>query len=94
MRRRRAIRSCRSPNTKEQIVDTVADTLVEIRVSDKDSMDHCLNAAVERMIEVALQGPKHGIRVTRLGAGHFTVGLSDAVPFGRTEQRDAWNRSC
>jgi len=56
-------------------------------------MDDCLNAAVDRMIEVALRGPRQGILVTRLGAGHFTVGLSDAVPFGRTEQSDAWNRS-
>jgi hypothetical protein len=74
-------------------VDTATDTVIEVRVPDKACTDDCLNAAVDRMIEVALRERRHGIRVTRLGAGHFTVGLSDAVPFGRTEQCDAWNRS-
>nr|CAR47881.1 hypothetical protein [Arthrobacter sp. PY22] len=74
-------------------MDTAADIVIEVRVSDKASTDDCLNAAVDRMIEVALRGCRRGILVTRLGAGHFTVGLSDEVPFGRTEQCDAWNRS-
>jgi len=73
-------------------VDTATDTLVEVKVSDKASTDDCLNAVVGRIIEVALRGRRRGIRATRLGAGHFTVGLSDEVPFGRTEQCDAWNR--
>ena len=74
-------------------MDTAADTVIEVRVVNGASMDECLNAAVDRMIEVALQGCRRGIRVTRLGAGHFTVGLSDAVPFGRTEECDEWDRS-
>jgi len=74
-------------------VGTRPDTVIEVRVSAKASTDDCLNAAVDRMIEAALQGRRCGIRVTRLGAGHFTVGLSDEVPFGCTEECDAWNRS-
>lgn len=77
----------------EQVVDTRADTVIEVRVSDKASTDDRLNAAVDMMIEVSLRGPKRGVRVTRLGAGRYTVGLSDAVPFGRTEEHEAWDRS-
>lgn len=76
-----------------EAVDTRADTVIEVRASDKASTNDCLNAAVDRMIEVAMRGYRRGILVTRLGARHFTVGLSDAVPFGRTEQCDAWDRS-
>jgi hypothetical protein len=65
-----------------------ADTLVEVTVDDRAALDDCLNAAVNRIIEVALRHGRHGILVTRLRDGHFTVGLSDAVPFGYTEQRD------
>jgi|GEM_PF-1488830 len=78
---------------KGQALDTNADTIIEVRVHGRDSTDDCINAAVDRMIEVALRGRRRGILVTRLGAGHFTVGLSEAVPFGRTEQLDEWNRS-
>jgi hypothetical protein len=74
-------------------VDTRADTVIEVKIRDKAFQDDCLNAAVDRMIEVARQGRRHGILVTRLGAGHFTVGFSDTVLFGRTEQLDAWNKS-
>ncbi|GAA3704339.1 hypothetical protein GCM10023081_45790 [Arthrobacter ginkgonis] len=72
---------------------TAADTVIEVRVGSRVAMDDCLNDAVARMIEVALRGCRRGIRVTRLGTGHFTVGLSEEVPFGRTEECDAWDRS-
>ncbi|MFD1210455.1 hypothetical protein ACFQ36_00155 [Arthrobacter sp. GCM10027362] len=74
-------------------MNTKAETLVELRVADRAAMDRSLNAAVDRMIGIALRGGRHGILVTRLGDGHFTVGLSDAVPFGYTEQLDHRHRS-
>ncbi|NKX56668.1 hypothetical protein [Arthrobacter mobilis] len=74
-------------------MNTETDTVVEVKVRDRFMMDRCLDAAVDRMIDVALLGRSHGILVTRLGHGHFTVGLSDAVPFGCTEQLDARTRS-
>lgn len=58
---------------------------IEIKISDRASMDSALNAAVDRMIEVALRQGTQGILVTRLGDGRFIVCLSDAVPFGLTE---------
>lgn len=61
---------------------------IEIKVSDRASMDRSITAAVDRMIESAKQQRTHGILVTRLGDGHFTVGFSKAVPFGYTDQLD------
>jgi hypothetical protein len=61
---------------------------IEIKVRDRASMDRCITAAVDRMIERARRQGTHGILVTRHGDGHFVVGLSNAVPFGYTEQLD------
>lgn len=61
---------------------------LDITVPDRASMDHCLNAAVETVMEAALRHRTHGILVTRHGDRHFTVGLSAAVPFGYTEEHD------
>lgn len=61
---------------------------IEVKVYDRASMDHCITAAVDRMIESARRQRTHGVLVTRLGDGHFVIGLSNAVPFGFTEQLD------
>ena len=61
---------------------------LEFKVRDRSSMDRCITAAVDRMIESARRQRTHGILVTRLGDGHFVVGLSNAVPFGYTDQLD------
>jgi hypothetical protein len=61
---------------------------IEIKVRDRASMDHYINAAVDRMVEGARRQPTHGILVTRLGDGHFVVGLSITVPMGYTHQLD------
>lgn len=62
---------------------------IEIKVHDSASMDRCITAAVHRMIESAKRQRTHGILVTRLGDGHFVVGLSKAVTFGYTDQLDS-----
>jgi hypothetical protein len=62
---------------------------IEIKVHDKATMDRCITAAVERMIESARRQRTLGILVTRLGDGHFVVGLSNAVSFGYTDQLDS-----
>lgn len=59
---------------------------LEIKVRDRASMDRCITAAVDGMIECARRKRTHGILATRLGDGHFVVELSDAVPFGYTDQ--------
>ncbi len=68
------------PNLESLSVDVVA--------LDRASMDCCINLAVEQMIEIAVRIATRGILVARLDDGLFRVGLSDAVPFGYTEQRD------
>jgi hypothetical protein len=61
---------------------------IEIKVRNRTSMDPCITAAVDRTIESARRQRTHGILVTRLGDGHFVVGLSSTVPFGDTHQID------
>ncbi|TLM83332.1 hypothetical protein FDW83_10205 [Pseudarthrobacter sp. NamE2] len=43
-----------------------------------------LNSSVQQLRDVAMQNPTRGILVTKRGAGHFTVELSDQVPYGQT----------
>ncbi|MHC6593924.1 hypothetical protein [Arthrobacter sp. C152] len=63
---------------------------LSLTVSDRQSMDSELDAAVSAAKAHALTGKRHGILVTRHGANHFTVDLSDAVPFGLTREHQAW----
>ena len=72
----------------DQVVNRQAVEPIEIQVRDRASMDRCITTAVDRMIEYALRQQTHGILVKRLADGHFVVGLSEAVPFGYTEQLD------
>ena len=61
-----------------------------LTVSDRQSMDSELEAAVSAAKAHALLSKRHGILVTRHGANEFTVDLSDAVPFGLTREHQAW----
>lgn len=65
---------------------------IEIRASDKASMDRCITAAVDGMIESVKRRGTRGILVTRLGDGHVVVTLSKTVPFGHTYQLDVRRR--
>ncbi|WP_045732608.1 hypothetical protein [Pseudarthrobacter chlorophenolicus] len=58
-------------------------------VSDRQSMDNQLDAAVSVARKHAMDS-RHGILVTRHGVNKFTVALSDAVPFGITQELQAW----
>ncbi|MEW1810756.1 hypothetical protein AB0284_08600 [Pseudarthrobacter phenanthrenivorans] len=61
-----------------------------LTVSDRQSMDSELDAAVAAAKAHALTGRSHGILVTRHGVDKFTVDLSEAVPFGLTRECQAW----
>lgn len=61
---------------------------INVTAADRESMDQRLNGAVDKMVEVALRHRTHGVLVTRHGHGHFTVMLSDTVPFGYTAECD------
>jgi hypothetical protein len=59
---------------------------IDIEVTNRHHLDEELDAAVHRLQEVALLTGTHGILVTRLGPGRYTVALSDQVPFGMTRE--------
>ena len=61
-----------------------------LTVSDRQSMDSELDAAVAAAKAHALAEKRHGILVTRHGVDKFTVALSEAVPFGLTREHQAW----
>ncbi|WP_163166110.1 hypothetical protein [Arthrobacter sp. Alg241-R88] len=58
----------------------------EIRVSSADEVEDRLNSAVRDLQVIATRSRTHGILVTRLNPGHFSVSLSDQVPFGLTRE--------
>ena len=61
-----------------------------VEVKDRKLLEEQLEEAVSTAREWAAQEKSRGILVTRLGPGHFTVGLSDDVPFGVTVECRAW----
>ncbi|BAS14227.1 hypothetical protein AHiyo8_25300 [Arthrobacter sp. Hiyo8] len=62
---------------------------LEVTVSNAAAMETELAAAVEAVRQAALAERRCGILITRHGAGKYTVGLSEDVPFGLTWERDA-----
>lgn len=61
-----------------------------LTVADRQSMDSELDAAVTAAKAHALAEKRHGILVTRHGVDKFTVAVSEAVPFGLTQEHQAW----
>jgi len=59
---------------------------IDIEVASRYLLDEELDAAVQRLQEVALLTGTHGILVTRIGPGRYTAALSDQVPFGMTRE--------
>ena len=60
---------------------------IDIEVASRYLLDEELDAAVQRLQEVALLTGTHGILVTRIGPGRYTAALSDQVPFGMTREQ-------
>lgn len=58
--------------------------LLTISATTRSEADEKLNASVQQLRDLATQNPTRGILVTKRGAGHFTVELSDQVPYGQT----------
>ncbi|NQD90631.1 hypothetical protein HP499_22885 [Paenarthrobacter sp. CM16] len=67
-------------------MNTAADTSVEVRVETATQLEDQLNAAIQHLQPQATRSG-HGILVTRLNPGHFTISVSDEVPFGLTRER-------
>jgi hypothetical protein len=65
---------------------TTADVL-EVKVDTARQLEERLDAAVRSLQGAATRTRAHGILVTRLNPGHYTVSLSDTVPFGETREQ-------
>lgn len=55
-----------------------------ISAKTRSEADEKLNSSVQQLRDLARENPTRGILVTKRGAGHFTVELSDQVPYGET----------
>jgi hypothetical protein len=58
--------------------------LLTISATTRSEADEKLNASVRQLRDLAREYPSMGILVTKRGAGHFTVELTDQVPYGQT----------
>lgn len=58
--------------------------------NDRASMERQLDEAVDAALTEALREGHRGILVTQHSPASFTVGLSDAVPFGLTREHRDW----
>mgnify|MGYP003575033031 CR=1 FL=1 len=67
-------------------MNTATDASVEVRVETAAQLEDRLNAAIQHLQPQAARSG-HGILVTRLNAGHFSISVSDEVPFGLTRER-------
>lgn len=59
---------------------------IEVRVNSAGEVEDRLNSAVKDLQVIATRSGTRGILVTRLNPGHFSVSLSDQVPFGLTRE--------
>jgi AmiR/NasT family two-component response regulator len=66
------------------------DLSITVKVTERDSLENQLDAAVSAVRERATGERRRGILVTRHGVNEFTVALSDSVPFGLTQENHAW----
>lgn len=69
---------------------TAANFPLTLTITDRESMDSQLDAAVTAAKAEALAAKRYGILVTRHSMDRFTVDLSESVPFGLTCERQSW----
>jgi hypothetical protein len=70
-------------------MSTPVDFPIDVKVSDRASMDDQLDRAVALARSCAMQEKRRGVLVTRHDFNRFSVELSDGVPYGFT--RELWN---
>ena len=66
----------------------LADDRIDVQIESRSTMDQELDSAVDELLRTALRTRAGGILVSRMTDTHFTVAISELVPFGRTDQRD------
>lgn len=80
------------PSLKEQTLpSSILDpSVVTATVESAQEVPRVLGLAVERVREAAVDDTSRGILVTRHAPGHFSIRLSDEVPYGLTRERYAY----
>lgn len=63
------------------------DDTIKITILERSSLEQGLNTAVTLVQTRAMLDKSKGILVTRLAPDHFTVALSEDVPFGWTHEK-------
>jgi hypothetical protein len=69
-------------------MNTTTAEVVEVKVETARQLEERLDAAVRDLQLVAARTRNRGILVTRLNPGHYTLSLSDTVPFGLTREQN------
>jgi hypothetical protein len=64
--------------------------MLEICATDRASLERDLNEAELLVRQEAMKARNGGVLITRLSGSHFTVALSDSVPFGLTRELSPW----
>jgi hypothetical protein len=73
------------PTGRFLVMNTATAEPIEVRVGSACEIAERLDAAVQDLQSLASR-TRHGILVTRLNPGHYTVSLSDKVPFGLSRE--------
>lgn len=76
---------CLYTHQKVTVMNAATAKTVEVRVGSACEIEERLNAVVQDLQSLASR-TRHGILVTRLNPGHYTVSISDKVPFGLTRE--------
>jgi hypothetical protein len=63
---------------------------MDVVISERAAMEAELEAAVGRAREAAMKDGTAGILVTRKSPTTFTVAVSEEVPYGITQEQQAW----
>ena len=69
---------------------TEHDLSITVIITDRESLESQLDAAVSAIREGSMAERRWGILVTRHAANEFTVALSESVPFGMIQEHHAW----
>lgn len=65
-------------------------TECKIQPTTRRGLEEQLEEAVWQLQQLARHTKAHGILVTRHRHDHYTVALSETVPYGMTQELDQW----
>ncbi|MCG2621852.1 hypothetical protein LVY72_07965 [Arthrobacter sp. I2-34] len=63
--------------------------MIHVRAKNFRDAQERLDAAEGQLRQQAMRSRAHGILVTKIGAGHYVLTLSERVPYGYTHEESA-----